>query len=51
MTSSDKPAAGRVQGEGDYESARKFQKEEAEFASHPDEVASKAKAAKISCSG
>ena len=51
MTSSDKPAAGQVQGEGDYVSARKFQKEEAEFASHPDEVARKAKAAEAALEG
>ena len=51
MTSSDKPDAGQVQGEGDYVSARKFQKEEAEFASHPDEVAKKAKEAEAALEG
>ena len=51
MTSTDKPGAGQVQGEGDYASARKFDKEEQAFASHPDEVAKKAKEAEAALEG
>lgn len=51
MTTSDKPAAGQVQGEGDYVSARKYQKEESAFASRTDEVARKAREAEAALDG
>ncbi len=51
MADSDSAKAGQVQGEGDYVSARKFQKEEAAFAGDADKVARAAKAAEDALDG
>ena len=51
MADPDNAKTGQVQGEGDYVAARKFQKDESAFASHPDEVARAAKAAEDALDG
>ena len=51
MKPSDTPRSDQVQGEGDYVSARKYQKEQQAFASHPDEVARKAHEAEAALEG
>ncbi len=51
MKPTETPDAGKVQGEGDYISARKYQKDQQAFASHPDEVARKAREAEAALDG
>ncbi len=51
MTASDDAKPGQVQGEGDYVSARKFQKEETAFAGDADKVAKGGKAAEAALEG
>lgn len=51
MKPSETSKSDQVQGEGDYVSARKYDKEQAAFASHPDEVAKKAKEAEAALDG
>jgi hypothetical protein len=41
----------RIQGEGDYDAGRRFQREEQEFAKHPDKVKRGAEAAEEALDG
>lgn len=51
MAGSDTPKAGQVQGEGDYVSARRYQKAQHEFAKDKGKVEKKAKQAESAIEG
>jgi hypothetical protein len=51
MAGSDTPKAGQVQGEGDYVSAKAYQKAQHEFADDQDKVQKKAKEAEEALDG
>jgi hypothetical protein len=51
MTNPDTPRAGQIQGEGDYVSARKYQKEQQAFATDPAKVDKKAHEAEAALEG
>ena len=51
MAGSDTPKAGQVQGEGDYESAKAYDKAQAAFAKDQDKVQRKAREAEAALNG
>ena len=51
MAGSDTPKAGQVQGEGDYVSAKAYDKAQQEFAKDQDKVQQKAKEAEAALDG